>query len=192
MLSRSEVSQPELRRGVDGWIAGVGALVLGIAAAIWFGSRPGMPVMIGVDKIDHVVPAHYQVCVFPVFGAMVALLAADILRRQHRASWLARGALLASTSALACVRLAGALPMSGHVLFLTALLVHELASRGRSGHVLLWLLALPAFGLTAWYKLFVWQDFTWFAVSFGAGAGIGVASRWLWRKGAWPRRGSAM
>jgi hypothetical protein len=182
MLSRSKVSQRERRRGIDGWIAGAGALALGIAAAIWFGSRPGNPVMIGMDRIDHLVPAHYQVCVFPAFGAMVALLAADILRDEHRASRTARGVLLASTSALACVRLAGALPLSGHVLFLAALLVHELASRGRSGHVLLWLLALPAFGLTAWYKLFVWQDYTWFVASFGVGAGIGVACRWLWRR----------
>ena len=140
-----------------------------------------MPVLVGTEALDQLVPAHYQASVFPAFGAMAALLAADLLRGVHRASWLARVALLGCTSALSVVRLAGVLPLSGHMLFLAALLAHEVATRGRSGHVLLWVCALPSLALTTWYKLFVWHDATWFFVSLAVGAALGAACRLLWR-----------
>lgn len=171
----------EPRTRSDALVAIAGAFVLGIAAGVWFGVHPDRPVLVGTETIDHLVPAHYQASVFPAYGAAVALLGADLLRGRLRASWIARFALLASTSVLACIRLAGALPLSGHVLFLVALLAHEVASRGRSGNVVLWGCAIPALGVASWYKLVVWHDVMWFVVSGVVGVGIGAGCRVLWK-----------
>ncbi|MFW5739177.1 MAG: hypothetical protein ACOC1F_02300 [Myxococcota bacterium] len=139
----------------DGAIAFAGALLFGGAAAYWFGTQPAMAVLVGTEPVEHFVPAHYQASVFPAFGAMVALLAADMLRGKNRASW---GGL-----------------------FLAALLTHEAASRGRAGHFALWLLAVPALLITTWYKLVVWHDTLWFTVSIAAGAAVGILCHRLWK-----------
>lgn len=157
------------------WAATIaGAAVLGVGSWLWFASRPGMPVLVGTRQLAELVPAHYQACVFPAFGALIGLIGLDLVQRSG-GSWRGRAMVVAVTSALSVLRLLGWLPMSGHALFLSAAMVHERATPDRDR---VWLFAIPGLGVTAWYKLAVWDDPLWFVVSCAAGALVGwVAGR---------------
>jgi hypothetical protein len=124
---------------------------------------------------DATVPLDYQLSVFPAFGAFLGALVLDIARGDDRRTWLPRALLVASTGVLAVARLAGALPLSGHALFLFALLGYELAPPAdRDAHLSLGLV-IPALLVVGWCKLVVWGDPLWFAASTAMGLAIGAA-----------------
>lgn len=192
-------------RGVADGILLLGAAAGGTAIAwLYFASRPPMPVLSGLRQTGALVPAHYQASVFPAFCWFSAALGLDLRWGSGRGTRAPRAALLASTGLLAVARLGGALPLSGHALFLSAVIGFELAkgaegsegsegaegsegspSRvGRAGtptRPSAWL-AAPGLAITAWYKLAVWDDGPWLAASALVGGVMGLAC------GAWARR----
>jgi hypothetical protein len=122
-----------------------------------------------------VVPLGYQLSVFPAFGGCLGALAADTARGEDRRALVSRALLLAVTGLAAVTRLAGALPLSGHALFLFAVLSYELAPPAdRDAHVSL-ALVIPALLVVGWYKLVVWNDGTWFCASAALGLVLGAA-----------------
>ncbi len=148
-------------------------------AAAWaiFAQLPAMPVHVGMSAVDGAVPLGYQVSVFPAFGAFLAALGLDVARGEARSTWVPRLLLVAALSALAVARVAGALPLSGHALFLFGVLAYAItAPADRDAHVLT-ALSAPALLVVAWCKLVVWGDPLWFAASavLGAAAGAMVA-----------------
>ena len=136
-----------------------------------------------------VVPAHYQASVFPAFVWFAGALGLDVLKRRDKGTWAPRAALLASTGLLATARLGKALPLSGHAVFLAAVLGYSLAPP----RALKWpaateapaaWLAAPGLAITAWYKLALWDDATWLTASIVAGGALGFSC------GLWARAGS--
>jgi hypothetical protein len=88
-----------------------------------------------------------------------------------------RAALLATAASLVVLRLAGALPLSGHAVFLFAALAYATTPPAdRDAH---WSLGacLPALLVVCWCKLVVWGDPIWFGVSalLGCAVGAGLA-----------------
>jgi hypothetical protein len=152
-----------------------GAAFATVAAWAVFAQMPAIPVRVGPIVTDTMVPLGYQLSVFPAFGAFVAALALDVARGSERATWLPRAMLLVSTGSLAAARLTGTLPLSGHALFLFAMLAYELAPpAGRDSHVSL-ALVIPALLVVGWCKLVVWGDPLWFGASTVLGVLIGAA-----------------
>jgi len=159
-------------RGV--WALAGAALATAVAWAI-FSRVPAMPVRVGPIVTDTMVPLGYQLSVFPAFGAFVGALTLDVARGSERGTWLPRAMLLALTGSLAAARLSGALPLSGHALFLFGVLAYELAPpAGRDAHVSL-ALVIPALLVVGWCKLVVWGDPLWFGASTVLGVVIGAA-----------------
>jgi hypothetical protein len=155
------------------------AVAAATTAAAWtlFARLPAMPVRVGMSAVDASVPLGYQVSVFPAFGAFLGALALDVARAEARRTWLPRALLVGVLCALAAARIAGALPLSGHALFLFGVLAYAItAPADRDAHVLV-ALAAPALLVVAWCKLVVWGDPAWFGVSavLGVAAGAAVA-----------------
>jgi hypothetical protein len=129
-------------------------------------------------------PVQYQVSVVPAFALFAAFLAVDVVRRRARPTWAPRALLLAVTAALGVVRLHGDVALSGHAVFLCAALAYELVVPVDADAPLVACAVIPALLVTGWYKLAVWGDGAWFAVSVVAGAVLGAAlGRWA-RKAA--------
>ncbi len=147
----------------------IAAAVATGGAAAWFGSRPAMLVLAGLRATGERVPLHYQLAAFPAFGALAGAIAVDAASGKR--ARLARAALVAITGAAAIARLQGKLPLSGHALFLAAMLAFEQRSAERVPYGR----GLAAAGLvvTAYYKV-AWNDALWGALSAAAGALIGA------------------
>jgi hypothetical protein len=160
-------------RGGLALIATVAALAGAVAWSVVM-LRPPQRVMLGTHLLDLDVPAIYQVCVFPPFAAWVASIGLAARRCGARAQ-VASMALLAMLILLAFVRLGGGIPLSGHALCLSAI-VAETPVSPRVGAVLIASLAAAGLAVTAWYKVVVWHDPIWFALSVVAGAAMGVAA----------------
>jgi hypothetical protein len=157
------------------WALAFAVVATGIAWAV-VARLPPMHVRVGWQPSDASVPLGYQLSVFPAFGAFVGALAIDIVRGDARATWLPRAVLAATLGSLAVARIAGALPLSGHALYLFGALAYEVTApsdRGADSAVTLSLIA-PALLVVAWCKLVVWADPLWFAVSALLGAALGV------------------
>jgi hypothetical protein len=155
------------------------AFSAGLTAAAWavFAHLPAMPVRVGMSAVDAAVPLGYQVSVFPAFGTFVGGLVMDVARAEERRTWVPRLLLVGVLGALAAARVAGALPVSGHALFLFGVLSYAVTPPAdRDAHVLA-AVAAPALLVVAWCKLVVWGDPVWFAASavLGAAAGIVLA-----------------
>jgi hypothetical protein len=156
----------------------VGAAFATAAAWAAFSRMPAMPVRVGHVVLETTVPLGYQLSVFPAFGAFLAVLALDVARGDDRRTWLPRALLLASTGLLATARLLGALPLSGHGIFLFAALAYELApppSRDAQDSHVSMALAIPGLLVVGWCKLVVWGDPVWLGASAALGAVIGLA-----------------
>lgn len=149
---------------------------LGIAAYVAFALAPPMRALVGTTPIDAWVPPLYQAAAFPAFGAHLAGLASLVRDRSRARATLARASLLGTLGALAVIRLLGAIPLSGHALFLGAALAFDLRGGGPEARDRR-LLAAMGLLVTAYFKLFVWHDVLWLAVSLAAGAGFGAAVR---------------
>jgi hypothetical protein len=158
------------------------AAVAGVLAWAAFSRIAPMPVRVGLAVRGGTVPLGYQVSVFPAFGAFLGALALDVARRHDRRSWIPRALLVACTSLLALSRLAGALPLSGHALFLFAVLGYDLApptadraaaSAPASQAVVSLALVIPSLLVVGWCKLVVWQDPLWFSASAVLGLALG-------------------
>ena len=171
MWSEADAMRPPVPRAV--W--GVAAAGLATAAA-WaiFTSLPPMHVQIGLAPSDATVPLGYQLSVFPAFGAFVGALALDVARGEPPRSWLARALLVGSLGLLAVARLAGAVPLSGHALFLFGVLAYEIAPPSDRDSGVSLALVVPALLVVAWCKLVVWGDPVWFAASAIVGALVGA------------------
>jgi hypothetical protein len=170
------------RRALDRALVALAALAGGVAAGALFAQRPPMRVRVGMQLSDERVPAHYQASVFFAWSAFVAALALDVARGRERASWPARAALLGATAIVAAQRLSGRSPLSGHAVFLAAMLASDPAQTpfGRS-------LAAVGLAVTAVYKL-RWQDARGLALSSAVGALIGLGCRALTSpRGRWHR-----
>jgi hypothetical protein len=139
-----------------------------------FAHLPPMAVRVGRTLTDATVPLGYQLSVFPALGAFLAALALDASRGDDRRTWLPRALLVLLTGTLATVRLAGLLPLSGHALFLFAVLGHELAPPTDRDAPLSLALVIPALLVVGWCKLVVWGDPTWTGVSAVVGLGLGA------------------
>lgn len=150
---------------------------LGVLAYAAFAMAPPMRALVGTTPLDALVPPVYQASAFPAFGAHLAALGSLVRARAPWPLLAPRAGLLVTLGALAIVRLLGAIPLSGHALFLGAALAFDgrgggPASRDRR------LLSALGLGVTSYFKLFVWGDALWFAVSLGVGAPLGVLARW--------------
>jgi hypothetical protein len=150
------------------------AVLAGLVAWAVFARLPPMVVRIGFSASAATVPLGYQLSVFPAFGAFSGALALDVARAEDRRTWLPRAALLASTGLLAVARVAGTLPLSGHALFLFAVLGHELAPPTDRDAPVSLALVIPALLVVGWCKLVVWGDPLWFGVSAALGTALGV------------------
>jgi hypothetical protein len=167
MLSRSELS------------AIGGASIATFAGTAWFWAHPPMHVLVGSETIDALVPVHYQASAFPAFGAMVAAVLLALWERRAERRDRVRAALLLSCSIVAAARLLVTIPLSGHVVFLTAALVFERWLHVSKRVPFAWLLACAGIVVTAWYKLAVWDDYAWFAMSGVVGVAMGGAGATL-------------
>jgi hypothetical protein len=155
------------------WVLTFAAAAVLLAWAA-FSRMPPMAVRVGRAVTDATVPLGYQLSVFPAFGALVGAFALDLARGDDRRTWSARAALIGSTGLLAVARIAGAIPLSGHALFLFAVLGYELAPpTDRDAQVSL-VLVIPALLVVGWYKLVVWGDPLWFCASAALGVGLGA------------------
>jgi hypothetical protein len=148
------------------------ALATGAAWALFARLAP-MHVQIGLSRIDATVPLGYQLSVFPAFGAFVGALALDVARRDERRSWGPRALLVASLGLLAALRVSGALPLSGHALFLFGALAYEIAPPSDRDSTVVLTLVAPALLVVAWCKLVVWGDPLWLGASAVLGALVG-------------------
>lgn len=149
---------------------------LGVVAYVAFALAPPMRALVGTTYIDAWVPAFYQAAAFPAFGAHLVGLGQLVRERARAPVVLARASLLGTLGALAVIRLLGAIPLSGHALFLGAALLFDLRGEGPEARDRR-LLAGWGLLVTAYFKLFVWGDALWFALSLGVGAGLGRAAR---------------
>ena len=133
-----------------------------------------MRVLVGTEVLEQTVPLAYQVAVFPAFGALTALILVRF-RGHGRADrvGLATLALLAASCGVAGLRLAGWLPLSGHALFLSAAALYAATLPEVRPLRLPLALSIAGLAVTAWYKLVVWGDAAWFAVSCAVGCLLG-------------------
>jgi hypothetical protein len=152
------------------------AALAGAGAYGWFASRPAMNVRVGLQEIDKVVPVHYQASAFPAFGLFAGALALDAVRGRARSTLVPRAVLIGLTGAIALLRLDARVPLSGHAVFLAAMLAHELGARSETRSPLGSALAGAGLGVTAWYKLVVWDDAGWFSASVAVGLAIGAVA----------------
>jgi len=150
------------------------AVLAGLLAWAVFSRLPPMVVRVGFAASGATVPLGYQLSVFPVFGAFCGALALDVTRADDRRTWLPRAALVAITGLLSVARIAGTLPLSGHALFLFAVLGYELAPPTDRDAPVSLALVIPSLLVVGWCKLVVWEDPLWFGVSAVLGAAIGV------------------
>lgn len=144
------------------------------AAWVAFSRLPPMPARIGWAAIETPVPLGYQLSVFPAFGAFLGALALDMLRGDARRTWLYRGLLVTSVGLLSVARLAGLLPLSGHALFLFAMLGYEVAPPSDRDSTTCLALVVPALLVVVWCKLVVWGDPIWLCASAALGASLGL------------------
>jgi hypothetical protein len=151
------------------------ACAVATTAAAWalFARLAPMHVQVGLGRIDATVPLGYQLSVFPAFGAFVGALALDVARGDERRTWGPRALLVATLGGLAALRLTGALPMSGHALFLFGALAYEIAPPSDRDSTVLLTLVTPALLVVAWCKLVVWSDPLWLGASAVLGAVVG-------------------
>jgi hypothetical protein len=161
------------------WLLAGAAVATALACAV-FASMPPMPVRVGRAVMSTTVPIGYQLSVFPAFGVMLASMVLDLGRAGHadRAqvrTVVARALLVAVTGGLSVARIAGALPLSGHALFLFAALGYALVPPTDRDAPLVLGTAIPALLVVGWSKLVVWGDPMWFGVSAVLGAAIGAA-----------------
>jgi len=149
-------------------------VLAGLFAWAVFSRLPPMVVRVGFAASEATVPLGYQLSVFPAFGAFCGALALDVIRVDDRRTWLPRVALVATTGLLAVARVAGTLPLSGHALFLFAVLGYELAPPTDRDAPLSLALVIPALLVVGWCKLVVWGDPLWFGASAVLGVAIGT------------------
>ena len=159
-------------------IAGAGLLTL--AATAVFLLSPPEPVLIGWQPGELLVPWYYQVSVFPAFGLFAGALVSDRLTRRARASWLSRALLLGSTSAMATLRLLAWLPVSGHAVFLCAMLTHQLGAPKAARAPLGLPLVLAGLAITLIHKV-LWRDIWWCLFSVVVGILLGAVALGLGR-----------
>jgi hypothetical protein len=156
-----------------------GHLVLGVTAGVtafaYFAHQPPMHALVGTTPIEALVPAEYQASVFPAFATFIMASAIDY--RNAREQAYRRTALLLVTAGIAVVRLCGALPVSGHAVFLAAAASFELCTAPSAGRGARLLLMTAGAGVTAFYKLAVWHDGLWLAVSTVIGVALGFCMR---------------
>lgn len=155
------------------WVMLSAACVTLLAWAL-FSRMPPMAVRIGRALTEAAVPLGYQLSVFPAFGAFLGALALDVNLGEDRRTWLPRMVLGGLTSTLAVVRLAGVIPLSGHALFLFAVLGYELAPPTDRDAPLSLALVIPALLVVGWCKLVIWSDPWWFGASAALGLGLGA------------------
>jgi hypothetical protein len=105
----------------------------------------------------------------------VGALALDVARGDERRTWGPRALLVASLGLLAVARLAGALPLRGHALFLFGALAYEIAPPSDRDSTAVLTLVAPALLVVAWCKLVVWGDPLWLGASAVLGALVGAA-----------------
>jgi hypothetical protein len=160
---------------------------MGVAAAgtagawAFFAARPPMQVLVGTRPIDVWVPVHYQASAFPAFLTFTAALGLDAVNGRARGTLLPRAALVGVTGLLSTLRLGGALPLSGHAVFLSAALTYSVAgpraddATPGGGGAAAALLSAGGLAVTAWYKLAAWGDGGWLGASALVGAAIGGA-----------------
>ena len=151
------------------------AVLTGLIAWAVFARLPPMVVRVGFAASAATVPMGYQLSVFPAFGAFCGALALDLARGVDRRTWLPRLGLVASTGLLSVARVAGTLPLSGHALFLFAVLGYELAPPTDRDAPLALALVIPSLLVVGWCKLVVWGDPLWFAASAALGVALGAA-----------------
>lgn len=171
MWSDVRAVRPALPRAA--WLT-LGAALATAAAWSVFARVPPMHVQVGMAALDRTVPVGYQLSVFPAFGAFVTALALDVARGEERRSWLARAALVGVLGMLAVARLAGALPLSGHALFLFGVLAYEIAPPSDRDSAVSLAAVVPALLVVAWSKLVVWGDPGWFLASAALGSLVGA------------------
>jgi hypothetical protein len=151
-----------------------GALVATSAAWVAFARLPPMPARVGWSAVEATVPLGYHLSVFPAFGAFLGALALDVLHGEARRTWLYRALMVLSVGTLSVARLAGVLPLSGHALFLFAMLGYEIAPPSDRDSATSLGLVVPALLVVAWCKLVIWGDPIWFCASAALGATLGV------------------
>jgi hypothetical protein len=155
------------------WVLTFAALA-GLVAWAVFSRLPPMVVQVGFAASDATVPLGYQLSVFPAFGAFCGALALDVARGDDRRTWAARFGLVAATGLLSVARVAGTLPLSGHALFLFAVLGYELAPPTDRDAPVALALVIPSLLVVGWCKLVVWGDPVWFGVSAALGVALGA------------------
>lgn len=176
MLARATATEMPRLHAVPrvAWVLAFASAALLVAWTV-FARLPPMSVRVGRAAIDAVVPLGYQLSVFPAFGAFTGALALDAVRGDDRRTHLPRVALIVLTGLLAVARIGGALPLSGHGLFLFAVLGYELAPPTDRDAPLSLALVIPALLVVGWCKLVVWSDPAWFGLSALLGVALGAA-----------------
>jgi hypothetical protein len=149
------------------------AAAVTLAAWILFSRLEPMHVQIGLSRVDATVPLGYQLSVFPAFGAFVGALVLDVARSEERRTWWPRVLLVGLLGVLAVARVAGALPLSGHALFLFGALAYQIAPPSDRDSATVLTLVAPALLVVAWCKLVVWGDPLWLGASAMLGALVG-------------------
>jgi len=163
-------------------VIGAAAVTGGMAGWAVFAYLPPMQVLVGTERVQSWAPVWYQASVFPAFAAFMAAAGLDALAGRDR--WWTRLAAGSILALLAGARLSDGIPISGHAACSAALIAEALLAPRREEKG--WVIGLAAASLliTAWYKLMVWGDAKWFAVSLVVGVLVGgVAGRFGRRVG---------
>ena len=167
-----------MSKGRAGLALGTAAFGTALAGA-WFHAHPS-PVLIGTTPSEFLVPWYYQACAFPPLCVLLTTALIDLFDRKWR-DGVSALALCAACSLVALIRLAGFIPVSGHGLFLSAVIVFEVRRAARAPGAIV----LAALGLcvTGFFKLFVWHD----TINFGLSLLFGSLSGWLVSASTSPR-----
>lgn len=153
---------------------GTASALAGLGAWAVFSMLRPMQVLVGTRHAQQWVPVWYQASIFPAFAAFVTSALVDA--HAARGRWRIRAAAAVLLALLAGARLSEAIPLSGHGVCGAALIAEALAGERRPESPWVVGLAMASLMVTAWYKLAVWGDATWFGVSVAAGAAIGLAA----------------
>lgn len=146
------------------------AALLGTAAAsAWFWAHP-MALVVGLTPQPQLVPWWYQAAAFPPFCALLVRALRDPPRRRATLT------LVLASAALAAVRLARWIPLSGHGLFLAAAVVFTWPSARQPPARFVLGTALAGLVLTGLVK-WTWGDLGFFLASVVAGAAVGGFAR---------------
>lgn len=140
-----------------------------VAGGLWLHHTGPHPVIRGMTVTDEYAPLWYMLTALPVLGVLVADVVDAIRSRVYRESVVLAVATVAIVG-LSAGRLSLFLPISGHALVVTFVVVLRVARRSGPKALLELVVSVGLLAVITYMKLVVWRD----PITLGVGVGIGV------------------